>query len=167
MLLPCSVLTDVLANNGFYKVGSTQQHIFLNNQVQGIEVYSSKHRVLAQVLFWMKRNLNFFLKQLLSIWLKTEIVRQKAITTKCGGSPFQVWGCIVCNIVEQKTSRIKAMLRKTEILIYCKDQNYFFILHAQRCVRCWKLSVAALLILLRNVHRNWWLVEREGEKILL
>lgn len=67
MLLPCSVLTDVLANNGFYKVGSTQQHIFLNNQVQGIEVYSSKHRVLAQVLFWMKRNLNFFLKQLLSI----------------------------------------------------------------------------------------------------
>ena len=37
-------------------------------------------------------------------------MRQKAITTKCGGSPFQLWGRIVCNIVEQKTSRIKAML---------------------------------------------------------
>lgn len=63
MLLPSSVLSDAQANNGFCKKGSVQHRIFFNKQkvyIQGIEVCSRKDRVLAQVLFWMKRILNPF-----------------------------------------------------------------------------------------------------------
>lgn len=55
-------------------------------------------------------------------------MRQKAITTKWGGSPFQVWERIVCNIVEQKTSRIKAMLtaEKNRDIDLLQGSNLFF-----------------------------------------
>lgn len=70
--------------------------------------------------------------------MRTEIVWQKAISTKYGGRPFQVWGPIVCNIVEQKTSRIKAMLtaeKNRDIDLWQGSILYFFFsLHAQRCV---------------------------------